>query len=266
MSLDSQNRAVTLITGASDGIGAELAHVFAKNGHELVLVARRQDKLQALADQIKTTSGKAPFVIALDLIKPDAVALLVTQLNTAGLSIQYLVNNAGFGLIGRVAELNAAEQLDIIKLNSEALTALTLEFLPQLIRHKGGVINVASVAAFMPGPGFTIYYATKAYVRSFTEGLAEELKPLGVKVSCLCPGPVATGFQVRAGFDFSGPMGAMKPAMLSARDVAQQGYTGLMAGKTIVIPGVVNKFLVFFARLTPRALLLPILATAQKKR
>ncbi len=266
MSIEGQRRSVTLITGASDGIGAELAHVFAKNGHELVLVARRQDKLQALADQIKTTSGKAPVVIALDLIKADAVTQLVTQLNSAGLSIQYLVNNAGFGLIGRAVELNAAEQLDIIKLNCEALTALTLEFLPQLILHKGGLLNVASVAAFMPGPGFTIYYATKAYVRSFTEGLVEELKPLGVRVSCLCPGPVATGFQARAGFDFSGPMGAMKPAMLSSRDVAQQGYSGLMADKTIVIPGVVNKFLVFFARLTPRALLLPILAAAQKKR
>jgi short-subunit dehydrogenase len=266
MGLESQNRAVTLITGASDGIGAELAHVFAANGHELVLVARRQDKLQALADQIKMTSGKAPLVIALDLIKPDAVSLLVAQLNAAGLSIQYLINNAGFGLMGRIAELNTTEQLDIVKLNSQALTALTLEFLPQLIQHKGGLLNVASVAAFMPGPGFTIYYATKAYVRSFTEGLAEELKPFGVKVSCLCPGPVATGFQARAGFDFSGSMGAMKPAMLSARVVAQQGYAGLMAGKRIVIPGVVNKLLVFFARLTPRSLLLPILAAAQKKR
>lgn len=266
MGLESQNRAVTLITGASDGIGAELAHVFAANGHELVLVARRQDKLQALADLIKMTSGKAPLVITLDLIKPDAISLLVAQLNAAGLSIQYLINNAGFGLMGRIAELNATEQLDIVKLNSQALTALTLEFLPQLIQHKGGLLNVASVAAFMPGPGFTIYYATKAYVRSFTEGLAEELKPFGVKVSCLCPGPVATGFQARAGFDFSGSMGAMKPAMLSARVVAQQGYAGLMAGKRIVIPGVVNKLLVFFARLTPRALLLPILAAAQKKR
>ena len=113
MSIEGQRRSVTLITGASDGIGAELAHVFAKNGHELVLVARRQDKLQALADQIKTTSGKAPVVIALDLIKADAVTQLVTQLNSAGLSIQYLVNNAGFGLIGRAVELNAAEQLDI---------------------------------------------------------------------------------------------------------------------------------------------------------
>lgn len=202
MGLESQNRAVTLITGASDGIGAELAHVFAANGHELVLVARRQDKLQALADLIKMTSGKAPLVITLDLIKPDAISLLVAQLNAAGLSIQYLINNAGFGLMGRIAELNATEQLDIVKLNSQALTALTLEFLPQLIQHKGGLLNVASVAAFMPGPGFTIYYATKAYVRSFTEGLAEELKPFGVKVSCLCPGPVATGFQARAGFDF----------------------------------------------------------------
>lgn len=132
MGLESQNRAVTLITGASDGIGAELAHVFAANGHELVLVARRQDKLQALADLIKMTSGKAPLVITLDLIKPDAISLLVAQLNAAGLSIQYLINNAGFGLMGRIAELNATEQLDIVKLNSQALTALTLEFLPSL--------------------------------------------------------------------------------------------------------------------------------------
>jgi short-subunit dehydrogenase len=127
-------------------------------------------------------------------------------------------------------------------------------------------MNVASVASFMPGPGFAVYYATKAYVRSFSEALAEEMKPAGVKVSCLCPGPVETGFQSRAGMDFSGAMAAVKPALVPAAEVARQGYEGLMAGKRIVIPGAVNKALVWSATMTPRAVLLPMLAAAQKKK
>ena len=144
----------------------------------------------------------------------------------AGLTPRFLVNNAGFGLMGRAIELDAAEQLAIVDLNMRALTALTLRFLPAIVAAKGGVLNVASVAAFMPGPGFAVYYATKAYVRSFSEALSQELKPLGVKVACLCPGPVQTGFQARAGHGSLGLMAAMKPAMLPAAEVARQGYEG----------------------------------------
>ncbi len=259
-------RPVAVITGASEGIGAELARVFAAKGHELALVARRRDRLEALADEIAGDGATRPIVVELDLLAENAAETLGERLAEAGLAPQYLVNNAGFGLIGRALELNADEQLAMVDLNMRALTALTLRFLPAIVAGKGGVLNVASVAAFMPGPGFAVYYATKAYVLSFSEALAQELKRQGVKVSCLCPGPVQTGFQARAGFDFSGPMGAMKPAMLPAAEVARQGYAGLMAGKRVIVPGWVNQMLIWGSALTPRAILLPILATAQQRR
>jgi short-subunit dehydrogenase len=260
------SRPITLVTGASEGIGAELARVFAGRGHEVALVARRGELMTSLAEEIAAAGGKPPLVVPLDLLAPDAVETLASTLAEAGVAVQYLVNNAGFGLIGRVYELDRAEQLSMIDLNIRALTALTLRFLPEIRKARGGVLNVASVASFMPGPGFAVYYATKAYVRSFSESLAEELKPAGVKVSCLCPGPVETGFQSRAGMAFTGAMAAMKPALVPASKVALQGYEGLMAGKRVVVPGLVNKALVWSARVTPRAVLLPLLATAQKKK
>lgn len=259
-------RPVAVITGASDGIGAELARIFAANGHELALVARRGDRLEALADEIAANGAVRPLPIELDVTIEGAADALSARLAEAGAAPQFLVNNAGFGLMGRAIDLDAAEQLAMLDLNTRALTALTLRFLPSIVAAKGGVLNVASVAAFMPGPGFAVYYATKAYVRSLSEALSQELKPLGVKVACLCPGPVQTGFQARAGFDFSGVMGAMKPAMLPAAEVARQGYEGLMAGKRVIVPGLVNRMLVWGSAAAPRALLLPLLATAQKRR
>ncbi len=259
-------RPVAVITGASEGIGAELARIFAARGHELALVARRGARLNALADDIAAKGGPRPLPIELDLASAGAADALSERLTEAGLAPNFLVNNAGFGLMGRAIELDASEQLAMVDLNMRALTALTLRFLPSIVAAKGGVLNVASVAAFMPGPGFAVYYASKAYVRSFSEALSQELKPAGVKVACLCPGPVETGFQARAGFDFSGVMGAMKPAMLPAAEVARQGYEGLMAGKRVIVPGFVNRMFVWGSAATPRALLLPLLATAQKRR
>ncbi len=259
-------RPVAVITGASDGIGAALARVFAANGHELALVARRGERLEALADEIAADGVVRPLPIELDVTTEGAADALSARLAEAGAAPQFLVNNAGFGLMGRAIDLDAAEQLAMLDLNTRALTALTLRFLPSIVAAKGGVLNVASVAAFMPGPGFAVYYATKAYVRSLSEALSQELKPLGVKVACLCPGPVETGFQARAGFDFSGMMGAMKPAMLPAAEVARQGYEGLMAGKRVIVPGLVNRMFVWGSAATPRALLLPLLATAQQRR
>ncbi|MGJ0509781.1 MAG: SDR family NAD(P)-dependent oxidoreductase [Methylocystis sp.] len=259
-------RPAAVITGASDGIGAELARVFAEKGHEVAIVARRGDRLEALADAIAAKGANRPTVVELDLLSDGAVEMLAARLAEAGLSVQYLVNNAGFGLMGRIADLDEAEQLAMIDLNIRALTALTLRFLPSVTATRGGVLNVASVASFMPGPGFAVYYATKAFVRSFSEAISHELAPAGVKVSCLCPGPVITGFQARAGMSFDGIMGAMKPALVPAEDVARQGYEGLMAGRRIVIPGAVNKAMVWSARLSPRALLLPLLGAAQVKR
>jgi len=260
-------RKATIVTGASEGIGAELARVFAAKGHEVVLAARRRDKLEALArDIIAAGAAHKPIVVELDLTEEGAVDRLEQALAAAGVTPEILVNNAGFGLMGRVADLDAAEQLALVDLNIRALTALTLRFLAPIIASRGAILNVASIAAFMPGPGLAIYYASKAYVRSFSEALGQELKSSGVKVSCLCPGPVATGFQARAGIDFSGAMAAMKPALLPADEVARQGYAGLMANKRVVIPGLVNKIMVWSAGLTPRAVLLPILAMAQKSR
>ncbi|MEK4035172.1 SDR family oxidoreductase [Methylocystis sp. IM3] len=264
---DLQNaRPSAIVTGASEGIGAALARVFAENGHEVAIVARRGDRLEALADEIAASGRSRPTVIELDLLSDGASAALEQRLAEAGLCAQYLVNNAGFGLIGAAAELDRAEQLDMIDLNIRALTELTLRFLPSLVTTKGGVLNVASVASFMPGPGFAVYYATKAFVRSFSEAMSHELKPAGVNVSCLCPGPVETGFQARAGMNFDGMMAAVKPALIPASEVARQGYEGLMAGKRVVVPGMANKLMVWGARLSPRALLLPILGAAQMQR
>lgn len=258
-------RPVAIVTGASDGIGAELAKVFASNGHEVALVARRRERLEALARDIGAAGGRA-HVIALDLSAADAAARLDEALREAGLTTQYLVNNAGFGLMGRLDALDETEQLGMIDLNIRALTALTLRHLPAIKEARGGVLNVASIASFMPGPGLAVYYATKAYVRSFSEALWQEMKPCGVKVSCLCPGPVITGFQARAGFNLEGGMAAMKPALVSAEEVARQAYDGLMANRRVVVPGWVNKAIVWSQTLTPRALLLPALGYAQKAR
>jgi len=259
-------RPVAVITGASQGIGAELARVFAARGHEVALVARRGERLEALADEIAQNGAARPLPIELDLTEQGATDALSERLTDAGVSPQFLVNCAGFGLMGRAIELDAAEQLAIVDLNMRALTALTLRFLPSIVAAKGGVLNVASVAAYMPGPGFAVYYASKAYVLSLSEALSQKLKPQGVKVACLCPGPVRTGFQARAGFNYSGAMGAIKPAMLPASEVARQGYEGLMAGKRVIVPGIVNRMCVWGSAVAPRALLLPLLATAQQRR
>ncbi len=264
--MGGQPRYCALVTGASDGIGAEFARVFAANGHHVVIVARRKARLEKLADEIVLIGAPRPTVIALDLAQPDAGESLAKELINARLPVRYLVNNAGFGLMGRAVDLHRAEQLAMIDLNIRTLTSLTLRFLPDIIAAKGGIMNVASIASFMPGPGLAVYYASKAYVRSFTEALREETKGAGIKVSCLCPGPVETGFQSRSGFHFEGLMGALKPARLQASDVAQQAYDGLMANKRIVMPGFVNKLLVWSARATPNAILSPILAAAQQRR
>src|SRR5947209_14952341 len=195
----SEGRRVAIITGASDGIGAELARLMAKKGHDLALVARRRERLEALAAEIAATGRPLPLVIPLDLAEPNAPDALVQALRQAGAEPAILVNNAGFGLQGQVADLDAAEQLRMVDVNVRALTALTLKFLPDLIRNRGRLLNVASVAAFLPGPGMAVYYATKAYVLSFSEALSQELAGKGVSVTALCPGPVPTGFQVAAG-------------------------------------------------------------------
>ncbi len=266
MNSSENARKATIVTGASEGIGAELARVFAEKGHEVVLVARRGDYLERLSREIAATGAPKPLVVTLDLCESGAADALESALREANLTVEILVNNAGFGLIGSTMALDPAQQLGMVDLNVRALTQLTLRFQKEIAAARGGILNVASIASFMPGPNFAIYYATKAYVRSFSEALAQELAPLGVKVSCLCPGPVETGFQARAGFGFTGAMSSMKPALVPASEVARQGYEGLVTGRRVVVPGAMNKIMLALIRLTPRAVLMPLLAHAQGSR
>jgi hypothetical protein len=244
---------ITLLTGASSGIGTELARVFAANGHELVLVARREDRLSALADDIAKTGRPRPVVLASDLEQRDAVAKIAAALSSRELEPNFVVNNAGFGLTGDAASLDRNEQLGMIDLNVRAVTELSLTFVDSLTRHRGGLLNVSSVAAFLPGPGMAVYYATKAYVLSFTEALHQEWSGRGIRVSALCPGPVQTEFQARAKMELPG---AAKIVELPAASVAQIGYDGLMGGQRVVVPGLANKLGVAFMHFAPHALLL----------
>jgi short-subunit dehydrogenase len=255
---------VTLITGASAGIGAELTRVFASHGHALLLVARREQRLNELAAEIAATGHAKPLVLATDLAEPDAAARISAALTDRALEPQYIVNNAGFGLVGRAADLDRDEQLGIIDINMRALTDLSLSFVDSLARHRGGILNVASIAGVMPGPGSAVYYASKAFVLSFTEALHDELAPRGIRVSCLCPGPVASEFQARAGIAEAEPPW---PIAVPAARVAAEGYRGLMRGRRIVVPGWGSKLLcALMPRIVPRPLLLARLEARQAGR
>jgi short-subunit dehydrogenase len=254
---------VTLITGASAGIGTELARVFASNGHRVALVARRADRLAALAGEITASGGTAPVVIPCDLEQGDAADKIAAALAAAGVEVDYLVNNAGFGLFGRAAELDREGQLGIIAVNIRAMTDLTLRLSDQVIRHHGGILNVGSIAGFLPGPGMAVYYASKAYVLSFTEALRGELADRDVRVTALCPGPVPTEFQARAGFRPGFDSAILN---VSASDVAKAGYRGLMANKRVVLPGLGIKVVPFLLRLFPRGFILAAVAGFQLRK
>jgi uncharacterized protein len=244
---------VTLITGASAGIGTELARIFAAKGHRVVLVARRADRLTKLADEIAASGAAAPIVIPCDLEQPDAGDKIAAALATEGAEVEYVVNNAGFGLFGNAIEIDRAEQLGMIAVNIRAMTDLSLRFSDHLIRHRGGILNVGSIAGFLPGPGMAVYYASKAYVLSFSEALRGELAPRGVRVTTLCPGPVPSEFQVRAGFEPGFDSAILN---VSAADVAKAGYRGLMANKRAVLPGFGIKIVPLLLRLFPRGFIL----------
>jgi short-subunit dehydrogenase len=256
-------RLVTLITGASAGLGAELAHVFAEHGHRLVLIARREERLTALADAIAVRGHARPIVLPMDLQLPGAADRIDAALKGFGVEPNVVVNNAGFGLSGRAADLDRAEQLAMIDLNVRALTDLSLKWIDQLERHNGGILNVASVAGFLPGPGMAVYYATKAYVLSLSEALHQELKPRGIQVTALCPGPTPTEFQARAGVP-----GKEGPALLTlpAERVAREGYRGFVEGHRVVVPGFANRIVSVLARIVPRRLLLRAVDGRQKAR
>jgi short-subunit dehydrogenase len=249
----TEPRPATLITGASAGLGALFARECAARGDEVILVARRRDRLDALAAEL---GGKA-HVIAADLAAPGAAARLMEDVAGLGLWIETLVNNAGFGLVGRFAALPLDRQRGMIDLNIAALTELAHLALPAMLeRRRGFILNVASTAAFQPGPGFAVYFATKAYVLSLTEALHQELKGTGVHVCALCPGPTETEFGEVAGVTSQ----SFTKFSADAQSVVRAGLTGLAANKAIVVPGAMNKLSAQGARIMPRALMRRIVA------
>ncbi len=245
-------RAATLITGASAGLGAEFASQCARRGEELVLVARRRDRLEALAAEL----GRAHVVTA-DLAAPGEPARLLREVEALGLYAERLINNAGFGLAGRFADLPAERQIEMIDLNVRALTELSRLAVPGMVeRRRGGILNVASTAAFQAGPNMAVYYASKAFVLSLSEALHQELRGTGVNVSCLCPGPTATEF-----FDVAQASNSRLAKMATDPEgVVRAGLAGLDRNTAIVIPGAVNRIGAFGTRLLPRAALRRIVA------
>jgi short-subunit dehydrogenase len=246
-----------LITGASGGIGYELAKLFANDHYNLVLVARSAAKLAQFADELQRESGISVKAIALDLTSLPAPQFLFDQLQREGIAVDILVNNAGYGVFGEFSKVSLQDTLGQVQLNVTALTHLTKLFLgPMLERHSGKIMNVASTAGFQPGPLMAVYYATKAYVVSFSEALANELSGSGVTVTCLCPGATDTGFQGRAGIEDTVLFKKLRP--MDAKTVARDGYRGLMAGKTLVISGFRNWLLAESLRFSPRKLVTAI--------
>jgi len=251
-----------LITGASGGLGYEFAKLFARDRHNLVLVARSGDKLAQVATELQAF-GVTVKTISLDLGQPPAPKFLFDQLQRDNTTIEILINNAGFGAYGAFAESDSRTSLDMVEVNIAALTALTRLALPGMVQRKRGrIMNVASTAGFQPGPLMAVYYATKAYVIMFSEAIANELKGSGITVTCLCPGATATNFAGRAKMEESRlfKLGAMK-----SRDVAIAGYKGMMAGKGLVIPGFLNKTVAMSVRFSPRKLVTAISRSLQEK-
>ncbi len=242
-----------LITGASGGIGLELAKIFAEHKINLVLTARSGDKLARLADELMTKHGVVAYVKTADLSIPDEVAALQNFILEKNIFIEYLVNNAGFGSLGGFHEAEWKNQSDMMMLNMNALASLTRHFVNDMIKHRRGrILNVASTAAFQPGPFMTVYYATKAFVLSFTEGIAEELRGTGVTVTALCPGPTHSGFMERADMQDSALFKTI-PVATSA-EVARFGFRAMMKGRTVAIQGLMNGIGVFILRFSPRYL------------
>ena len=242
-----------LITGASGGIGYELAKLFARDHYNLVLIARSAARLTQFADELQRQFGITTKPVPLDLTAAPAPQFLFDQLHREGSAIDILVNNAGYGILGDFAEVPLQESLGQIQLNVTALTHLTKIFLPAMLeRHSGKILNVASTAGFQPGPRMAVYYATKAYVISFSEALANELQGTGVTVTCLCPGATDTGFAERAGNDQTRLFKQLRP--MDAKTVAQDGYRALMTGKTLAISGFRNWLIAESVRFSPRKL------------
>jgi len=254
-----------LITGGSGGIGLELGKVLARNGFDLALVARTRDALEAAAGQIEGKYDVKVHVFAADLRRREAPEAIFDFLRNESIPIEILVNNAGFGLGGEFAETDVTRELEMIQVNIAALTHLTKLFLPAMIKARSGrVLNVASTAAFQPGPLMAVYYATKAYVLSFSEALAEELRHSGVTVTALCPGPTRTDFATSAHVTNSRLFTLFGSA--DAADVAEYGFRAMMEGTRVAIPGIKNKIVAQANRFAPRAITAKVARIAQENR
>jgi short-subunit dehydrogenase len=255
------NTRTALITGASSGIGYELARLFARDRYDLVLVAKSQQRLELTTGELSREFGVRIQAISKDLSLPEAPEDVAAALK-GRTRIDVLINDAGFATFGPFLEIPADVELEMMQLNMMALTRLSKLFAPEMVaRRSGKILNVASTAAFMPGPLMAVYYASKAYVLSFSQALACELAPSGVGVSVLCPGPTHTGFQRRAKMERSK---VFDSGVMDARSVARAGYRGLMQNKTVIIPGVRNKLTALFAKAAPRGLMPRLVLEFQK--
>jgi short-subunit dehydrogenase len=251
-----------LITGASSGLGMEYAKLFAADKRDVVLVARRKDRLHALANELTGKWGIKAYVIAEDLVDPAAPQRIVEEVKRDGLQIDYLVNNAGFGATGPFAEVDLARELAMVQVNIAALVALTRAFLPEMIeRKRGRVLNIGSTAGFQPGPFMAVYYASKAFVNSFTEALWYELRGTGVSATVSCPGATATEFSAVAGNDRTR---LFKLGAMNAAEVARQGYQAMLEGKPLVIHGLRNRIVAGSVRISPRPIVRAIAASMNR--
>ena len=245
-----EHRPVALITGASGGIGAGMAREIASDGYDLVLVSRDQVQLEKVSNSLCREFGISCLVLPADLTGPGGVENLIGALDDKSIAPELIVNNAGYGVAGAAGACDIKQQLGSIELNVAALTAISLIYLPRLVSaNRGGIINVGSVAGFFPGPYFSVYYATKAYVQSFTCAIAHELKASNVKICVVCPGATLTGFQKRAGLDRSRLI--KSGGAMTAEAVAKIGYAGYKKGRTIVVTGKLNRFFVLMTSLLP---------------
>lgn len=261
----ADQRRTALITGGSGGIGLEIGKVMARRGFNLVLVARNRDALEAAAGQIEGKHTVSVHVFAADLRRRESPEAIVDFLRSENIAIDVLVNNAGFGLGGEFAETELTRELEMIQVNIAALTHLTKLFLPAMIKRKRGrILNVASTAAFVPGPLMAVYYATKAYVLSFSQALAEELRNSGVTVTALCPGPTRTDFAAEAQVGNSRLFTAF--GIADATDVAEYGVAAMLHGRRVAIPGIKNKIVAQANRFAPRALSAKVSRLAQESR
>jgi short-subunit dehydrogenase len=250
---ERESRGGALVTGASAGIGLELARRIAADGWDLALTARNEAALQAVAGEIREKRGVHALVVPADLADPTGPSRVQAELRRADFDVDFLVNNAGFGTWGPFAEQTLESQLSMLQVNVMALTELTHRFLPGMrARGRGRILNLASTAAFQPGPNMAVYFASKAYVLHFSEALGHELRGTGITVTTLCPGPTETEFQERAGMTDS-RVGA-NPLMMGPESVVEAGYRGAMDGRTVVVPGAANRVGSWLPRFTPRSL------------